>query len=156
MKIKEDNILCPTTLTDAYLGKCPNNCEWVDDNGTVNGKICDRNCPQKTYCECNWITAWGGGKLTPEGEIIHASFSLNEKVTIYIIGKILRIVDIRHKGKADIWEYASCEDFRMRSLFHKYHELEPEKIEEYLNAEGTSNFWKLIQKKAKEIYEKNR
>lgn len=150
MKINETNIVSPTTLTSSYMGEKPNNCEWVDEHGKSCGKICDLNCPNNAMC--NWATAWGGALTKQDGEIIHGSFSINDKVTLYIIGDALRIVDLKHKGKIDVWEWVSDKKYWMKSFFSKYHELDKEDCLKYLNADGSSIFWKMFQKRAIEIF----
>lgn len=102
-----------------------------------------------------WETKWGGGESV-NGQIQNASFHLNHKVSINIIGNQLQIHDIRHDGKTDIWVYANTPSWDMRWSIHPshYHELEPERIEKYLNTEiPNCKFWDMVQTRAKELYE---
>ena len=103
-----------------------------------------------------WTTQWGGG-LTYKDEFIHASFSLNHKITIHIVGNHLWIVDIRHDGKPDFWEYTNIEGRGMPGYpccsEKSRHELEPERIEKILNTKiENCKFWDLVQTRAKELY----
>lgn len=61
----------------------------------ANGGIADR-----------WSCKYGGGE-TYGDTILHASFSTNNKITIYIVGNHLWIVDSRYSGNSDIWEYSN-------------------------------------------------
>ena len=101
-----------------------------------------------------WECKYGGGE-TYHDEIIHASFSLNHKVTIYIVGDKLWVVDIRYSGKSDFWEhcvnhsgmpgYPCCREYSR-------HKMEPERLGEYLNAEiPNCKFWDIVQSRAKEL-----
>lgn len=103
-----------------------------------------------------WTTKYGGGE-TYKDEILNASFSLNEKITIHIVESYLWIMDIRYAGKPDFWEYANIEG----RGFPKYpccneksrHGLEPEKIEKILNTKiENCKFWDMVQARAKELY----
>lgn len=109
----------------------------------LDGGFCDR-----------WQTKYGTGE-TYDGRIIHARFSLNAKVTIYIIGNALWVVDFRHSGKPDFWEHCvnhagmpgspcTCESSR--------HKLEPERLEKYLHTViPNCKFWDMVQKRALEL-----
>lgn len=104
-----------------------------------------------------WSTKYGGGE-TYNGKILHASFSLNAKVNIFICDNYLWIMDIRYVGKSDFWEFTNikgegfpgnpccCERSR--------HSLEPEKIEQILNTKIKGcKFWDMVQARAKELYD---
>ncbi len=97
-----------------------------------------------------WVTQWGGGE-TFNNEIEFFDFSLNQKVTIYIVGSTLRIVDIRYSGKSDVWDW--CNDGSMKHCGLTRHDLEPERIEKYLNTKiPNCKIWDIVQKRAWELY----
>ncbi len=97
-----------------------------------------------------WATKWGGGESV-DGVIQHCSFNLNRKVTIYIVGNMLRIVDLRHDGKTDVWLYANSS--WVSPTYFRQHELEPARIERYLNTKIPGcKFWDMVQKRAKDLY----
>lgn len=103
-----------------------------------------------------WTTKYGGGE-TYNGEILNASFSLNHKITIYIVGKHLWIMDIRYAGKPDFWEYTNIEGMGFPGSpccnERSRHSLEPEKIEQILNTKiENCKFWDMVQARAKELY----
>lgn len=99
-----------------------------------------------------WRTRWGSGQSTDDG-IFEAKFQINSKVTIYIVGGHLNIIDIRYAGKPDTWEYSNTEQRYFRSFAH---ELEPDKIEKILNTKiPNCKFWDLVQARAKELYQQD-
>ena len=96
-----------------------------------------------------WTTQWGDGQSTDDG-IFEAKFQINSKATIYIVGGHLNIIDIRYAGKPDTWEYSNTKQRYFRSFAH---ELEPDKIENFLNTKiPNCKFWDLVQSRAKELY----
>ena len=106
-------------------------------------------------CDC-WSCKWGGGESF-QGELLFGDFKLNKKLTVYIAYDVLWIVDIRHSCKCDVWEYSSNpEKLKMNNLQEKFiHQLEPDKIDEILNIDIDCKFWKMVQRKAKELYVPN-
>ena len=103
-------------------------------------------------------TVWFGNGETARGNVLFASINQGRKISIFICGNVLHLLDIRYSGKTDFWEYSSdggnvmpgapCCDERSR------HKLEPEKIEAILNAEASDSvFYKLVMARAREIYE---
>lgn len=97
-----------------------------------------------------WVTQWGGGE-TSNDEIDFFSFSLNHKVTIYICGSTLWITDIRYSGKPDVWDW--CNDGKLQHFAIYRHDLEPERIEKYLNTKiPNCKIWNMVQKRAWELY----
>lgn len=112
----------------------------------INGGYCDR-----------WSTRYGGGE-SYKGELINADFSISRKVTIYIIGASnLWITDIRHDGKPDVWEYSNTDMSLCTPIAPMHlHELEPERIEKYLNSKFDCEFWRMVQARAKSIYEERK
>lgn len=100
-----------------------------------------------------WSTQYGGGETYNE-EILYANFSLNHKVSIFICGNTLHILDIRYSGKSDFWEYTNSPDMKQITTNECYrHQLEPEKIELILNTQiENCKFWDMVQSRAKELY----
>lgn len=104
-----------------------------------------------------WSTKYGNME-SYNGEILHAEFSINHKITIYITGNHLWIMDIRYAGKTDFWEYTNIEGRGFPGSpccsERSRHTLEPEKIESILNTKiENCKFWKMVQARAKELYE---
>lgn len=104
-----------------------------------------------------WSMKYGGGE-TYKGEILCANFSLNHKISIFICGNGLHIMDLRYSGKPDFWEYANREDIKFPGSpccsERSRHTLEPEKIESILNTKiENCKFWNMVQTRAKELYE---
>ena len=124
---------------EMYLGNEP--CGKGHEH--IDGGYCDR-----------WSCKYGSGE-SYKGELINADFRINEKITIYIVGSILWIVDFRHAGKSDVWEYSSDpKTIHMNNISSKrIHELEPDKIEKILNTDIDCEFWKMVSNRAKTIYE---
>lgn len=100
-----------------------------------------------------WTTQWGNGQSTDEG-IFEAKFQINSKITIYIIGSLLWISDIRYAGKYDTYEY--CNDSELFKLYMQEpnrRKLEQDKIEKILDTKiPDCKFWSLVQARAKELY----
>ena len=90
-----------------------------------------------------------------EDRILCANFSLSPKVTISIVGDTLNILDFRYNGKFDEWSYCNKPTGRIHGTFmaaHQ-HELEPERIEKYLNTNiPDCKIWDMVQARAKELY----
>lgn len=102
-----------------------------------------------------WSCKYGGGE-SYQDIINNAEFSINYKITIYIVGSSLWIVDIRYAGKPDFWEYFNS-DLKMPGSpccsESSRHTLEPDKIEKILNTKiENCKFWDMVQKRAKELY----
>lgn len=94
-----------------------------------------------------WSTAFGGGQSV-DGIVMYAQFNLNSKVCVSIIGNTVIITDIRYSGKTDMWAYSSCVS---ASFIGNTHELQDEKIVEYLNATvDDCMFWKMVQNRCKD------
>lgn len=97
-----------------------------------------------------WKTQWGDGQSTDEG-IFEAKFQINQKITIYIVGSSLLIVDIRYAGKPDIYEYSNDDKLHYPSKGF-VNKLEPDRIEKILNTKiPNCKFWDLVQARAKEL-----
>lgn len=103
-----------------------------------------------------WATKYGGGESYKD-IVSFASFSISRKITIYITGEHLWIVDIRYSGKPDFWEYTNIEGRGMPGppccSEKSRHKLEPENIEKILNTKiDNCKFWNIVQKKARKLY----
>lgn len=102
-----------------------------------------------------WETKYGGGE-SYNGVLSFGEFSINYKITIFICGNHLNIVDGRYDGKTDLWEYTNIPSRNLAWSVQKkhYHILEPEKIEAILNAECVEDneYWKMFQARTKELY----
>lgn len=103
-----------------------------------------------------WITRWGSGE-SMDDEMVFCRFDVNKKITIYIAGTHLWIVDFRNDGKSDFWEYSNDRYFKMPGSpcfgEKRRHQLEPERIEKILNTKIPNNrYWDMVQKKAIELY----
>lgn len=101
-----------------------------------------------------WTFRYGNAE-TFEDRILCASFNLSPKVTISIVGDTLNILDFRYSGKFDEWSYCNKPAGRIHGTFMAVHqhELEPERIEKYLNTNiPNCKIWDMIQARAKELY----
>lgn len=109
----------------------------------ANGDYCDR-----------WVTEYGEGQSYKD-RIVCANFSLNAKVTIYIMYDALWVVDRRHSGKSDFWEYCvNCSGTPGSPCFSECHrhKLEPERLERYLRTVILNcKFWDMVQERALEL-----
>lgn len=98
-----------------------------------------------------WQCKYGGGDSV-DGEINNAAFSISYKVCVYITGDDLRIMDIRHDGKYDYWQWSNHPERHSETRW--MHELEPDRIEKILNTViPNCRFWQMVQKRAKQLYE---
>lgn len=101
-----------------------------------------------------WTFRYGNAE-TFNGEILCASISLSSKVSISIVGDTLNILDFRLSGKCDEWTYCNKPTGHIHGTFLPVyqHELEPERIEKYLNTKiPNCKIWDMIQTRAKELY----
>ena len=103
-----------------------------------------------------WECKWGSAE-TNGNRIIHASFSINQKINIFIIESTLWITDFRYEGKSDVWEYSNNDNIRFPGSPCLYkrrrHELEKDKIEKILNTNIPCKLWELVQQRSKELYQ---
>lgn len=107
----------------------------------ISGEVADR-----------WETKYGGGE-TVNGEILFFSFSLSTKITIYLVGDALNIVDNRYAGKTDEWCYCNNNKRIHGCADYLVHDLEPEIIEKILNTSiPNCKIWEIVQARAKELY----
>lgn len=104
-----------------------------------------------------WSTSFGGGE-TKGNEILDFSINLNYKISIFICGDMLHILDIRNDGKPDFWEYSNNEKMLMPGSpccsERSRHTLEPERIEKILNTKRENcKIWDMVMSRARELYE---
>lgn len=137
--IKELMPSFPNYTTEMLEGNAP----CGKGHALVSGGYADR-----------WECKWGSAETKGE-EILNADFSLNAKVTVYIIGDILYILDLRRTGRTDIWEYSNSNYKYPKGLISESHrhQLEPERIEKILNTEIDCKLWRMVQKRARELYQ---
>lgn len=122
---------------EMYLGNAPCGKGWEQPDGS----FCDR---WSFYC---------GEAQTKEDEVVFARFNLNHKITVNIAGSSLWITDIRYSGKSMVYQYTNDDGFRTNNIAQvNLKELEPAKIESILDSEIDCDIWRMIQKRAKEIY----
>ena len=104
-----------------------------------------------------WETKYGSGE-TYNGKILHFSLKIGYKISVFICGDSLYILDIRYSGKSDIWEYSNDGKCIMPggiclSDSHR-HDLETEAIEKILNTKvDNCKVWDMAMKRARELYE---
>lgn len=132
----------PSFTDEMWLGNEP----CCKGHEMVSGGYADR-----------WLTVFGGGE-SYKGKILNFSINLNPKISIFICGNTLYILDIRYDGKSDFWEYNNDGNFKMPGppcCWEKSrHTLEPEKIEKILNTKrNNSKIWDIVMQRAKELYE---
>lgn len=96
-----------------------------------------------------WNCWYGGGETSGESVLV-ASIYFNPKVSLFVCGDMLRIIDHRYSGNPATWVYDSRGDFVTDSK--RTFPLEVEKIEKILSAKLPGRFWNLVQKRALEIY----
>lgn len=86
------------------------------------------------------------------GDVVHADVSLNYKVTIYIVGDTLRIIDIRHDGDPKAYGYCACEG-HVNDIWPSVYQLEDERIDKMLRLKNIDcPIWEPICKRAREIW----
>lgn len=127
--------------SDEYAGNVPRVGNPMLDGGTSE----------------RWETKYGGGE-SYNGKILHASFNLNAKISIFICRDLLWIVDVRYAGKPDFWEFFNIQGEGMPlgacCSERSRHDLEPEKIEKILDTKiENCRFWDMVQARAKELYD---
>lgn len=124
-------------------GKDPNNDMW-------EGRKPHHIIPETGCAE--YQTWFGSALIWPDGRIAHASVSFNRKVTIYIVGDTLRIIDIRHDGGPRAYGY-SAENGEVKSIWPAVIPLEDERIDRMLRLKNIDcPIWEPICRRAREIW----
>ncbi len=96
---------------------------------------------------------WYGCGETSGDSVLNASVKINHKISVFVCGDLLQIIDIRHSGKHDVWGYDSRGEFTLPATSRSsLHSLEHEKIERIRATELPGRFWWMVQNRALEIY----
>lgn len=91
-------------------------------------------------------------RISPEGKVVVADAKLSRKVTVYIVGDRLTIIDIRHDGDPRAYGYAA-ENGEVKSIWPVVIPLEDERIDKMLRLKNIdSPIWEQICKRAREIW----
>jgi hypothetical protein len=124
-------------------GKDPNNDIW-------EGREPHHIIPETGYAE--YKTWFGSARFSPEGKCVIANVSFNNKVTVYIVGNRLTIIDIRHDGDPRAYGYAA-ENGEVKSIWPAVIPLEDERIDKMLILKNIDcPIWEQICKRAREIW----
>ena len=133
------NFWNPYNLT----GKDPNNDIW-------EGRKPHCIDPETGYSE--YRTWFGVARYSPEGKVVVADVSLNYKVTIYIVGDTLRIIDIRHDGDPKAYGYSAAGG-QLKDIWPSTYPLEDERIDRMLRLKNIDcPIWEPICRRAREIW----
>ena len=132
----------PNFTDEMYLGNEP----CGKGHEMVSGGYADR-----------WTTEFGGGE-TYKGEIQFFSINIDRKISLFICGDTLYILDIRHDGKTDFWEYSNNGNGLMPGSpccsESSRHTLEPDHIEKIINTKReNSKIWDMVMRRARELYD---
>jgi hypothetical protein len=124
-------------------GKDPNNDIW-------EGRKPHHIIFETGYAE--YRTWFGMARISPEGIVVVADAKLSRKVTVYIVGDRLTIIDIRHDGDPRAYGYAA-ENGEVKSIWPEVIPLEDERIDKMLRLKNIdSPIWEQICKRAREIW----
>ena len=124
-------------------GKDPNNDIWEGRK--------PHHIIEETGC-AEYRTWFGSALIWPDGRIAHADVSFNHKVTIYIVGDKLTIIDIRHDGDPKAYGYAA-ENGEVKSIWPAVIPLEDERIDRMLRLKNIDcPIWEPICRRAREIW----
>jgi len=135
----DPNFWNPYNLT----GKDPNNDIW-------EGRKPHHIIPETGYVE--YQTWFGSARFSPEGKCAVADVSFNHKVTVYIVGDRLTIIDIRHDGDPKAYGYAA-ENGEVKSIWPAVIPLEDERIDKMLRLKNIDcPIWEPICRRAREIW----
>lgn len=133
------NFWNPYNLT----GKDPNNDIW-------EGRKPHHIIPETGYVE--YQTWFGSARFSPEGKCVVADVKFNHKVTVYIVGDRLTIIDIRHDGDPKAYGYAA-ENGEVKSIWPAVIPLEDERIDKMLRLKNIDcPIWEPICRRAREIW----
>ena len=133
------NYMNPYNLT----GKDPNNDIW-------EGRKPHHIIPETGYAE--YQTWFGSARISPEGKVVVADVKFNYKVTVYIVGDRLTIIDIRHDGDPRAYGYAA-ENGEVKSIWPEVIPLEDERIDKMLRLKNIDcPIWEPICRRAREIW----
>ena len=102
-------------------------------------------------CADRWECKYGVGETSGE-DVLCAHIIINRKIQLFVCRDCLRIVDNRYAGKTDVWVCDSNGELTTSDSKRRTHPLEAEKIEQVLSTKFAGLFWKMVQKRAREIY----
>ena len=142
-----DNQHCNPSFMNPYnlTGKDPNNDIW-------EGRKPHHIIKETGYAE--YQTWFGMARISPEGKVVVADAKLSRKVTIYIVGDRLTIIDIRHDGDPRAYGYAA-ENGEVKSIWPAVIPLEDERIDKMLRLKNIDcPVWDKICRRAREIWMK--
>ena len=140
-----DNQHCNPNFMNPYnlTGKDPKNDIW-------EGRKPHHIIKETGYAE--YQTWFGMARISPEGKVVVADAKLNRKVTIYIVGDRLTIIDIRHDGDPRAYGYAA-ENGEVKSIWPAVIPLEDERIDKMLRLKNIDcPVWDKICRRAREIW----
>lgn len=124
-------------------GKDPNNDIW-------EGRKPHHIIKETGYSE--YQTWFGMARISPEGKVVVADAKLSRKVTVYIVGDRLTIIDIRHDGDPRAYGYAA-ENGEVKSIWPAVIPLEDERIDKMLRLKNIDcPVWDKICRRAREIW----
>ena len=124
-------------------GKDPNNDIW-------EGRKPHHIIKETGYAE--YQTWFGMARISPEGKVVVADAKLSRKVTVYIVGDRLTIIDIRHDGDPRAYGYAA-ENGEVKSIWPAVIPLEDERIDKMLRLKNIDcTVWDKICRRAREIW----
>jgi len=97
-------------------------------------------------------TWFGSVRLNPEGKVIIADVRLNHKVSIFICGDLLHIIDIRYAGDPRAWGYQARNGQR-EEIWPASEPLEDECIDKMLDPSNIDcEVWKWVCARARGIW----
>ena len=124
-------------------GKDPNNDIWEGRK--------PHHIIEETGC-AEYQTWFGMARINPEGKVVVADAKLSRKVTVYIVGDRLTIIDIRHDGDPKAYGY-SAENGEAKSIWPAVMYLEDERIDKMLGLKNIDcPIWEPICRRAREIW----
>ena len=140
-----DNQHCNPNFMNPYnlTGKDQNNDIW-------EGRKPHHIIKETGYAE--YQTWFGMARISPEGKVVVADAKLSRKVTVYIVGDRLTIIDIRHDGDPRAYGYAA-ENGEVKSIWPAVIPLEDERIDKMLRLKNIDcPVWDKICRRAREIW----
>ena len=125
----------PNFTIEMYEGNIPS-CKGHEH---INGGYTDK-----------WSTRYGGGE-SYNGEIICCNFAVSKTTTIHIAGESLHIFkNLQNKTV----EYTN-DGISIKGLLLNVYEMDTNEVEKIINMNFDCEFWKMVQKKAKQLYNSN-
>lgn len=95
---------------------------------------------------------FGFARFNPEGDVVIADFKLNYKVSVFICGDRLQIIDIRYSGDTRAWGYCT-RNGRREDAWPANMPLEDERIDRMLQPGNIdSPIWEKVCRRAREMW----